>query len=318
MQSFRADNAYSLGRGCVCVIVLCFASACTSIGAMQKPVIAADVSKAFICPSAGEIVANEAKQGRPRGQHRDAVILGCVKAINAHYTSFKVQMHKEKTGFQLGADLLALGATTGATFASDKLAERLTALGAFSIGSGAAIDRNVFFQLALPAIESSMDAQRDKIMTEIVRKQKDDPDGAGYTLTMAGYELESYQAAGNIYGAVSELTKVANLEATQAQVALAAQTARKIDVGTVSILPADTQAREEAIGRRIRALNLPADQATVTSLAEKLKVSLADDMPIEDVRGVLLGGLVTESAKAASPEARAMLLSEIESGLPKE
>ncbi len=265
-------------------VLLLASGACTSIKAVQRPITAADITPGFICPSNEEIQENErsALQGVARGQHRDRVIMGCIKAINKSYGAFKLQMHEEKTGFALGTDLVALGATTGATFAGKKLAQRLTAGAAFSIGAGASIEKNVFYQLTLPAIEASMDARRDKILTSIINAQKADPNGERFTLAMAGYELDALQAAGNIYAAVSDLTKAAGAVAEVARKERVDAEEKAYDLGTFKEMDKPVLQSLDALVQKIRGMSEPADSAALDVIAAKLEIVKNDAEPFEE------------------------------------
>lgn len=258
--------------------------ACTSIKAVQRPITAADITPGFICPSNEEVQENEraALQGVARGQHRDRVIMGCIKAINKSYGAFKLQMHEEKTGFALGTDLVALGATTGATFAGKKLAQRLTAGAAFSIGAGASIEKNVFYQLTLPAIEASMDARRDKILTSIINAQKADPNGDRFTLAMAGYELDALQAAGNIYAAVSDLTKTAGAVAEVARKERVDAEEKAYDLGTFKEVDKAVLQSFDALLEKVWALSDPTGEAILDAIATKLEIVKNEAEPFEE------------------------------------
>lgn len=267
--------------------LLLASEACTSIKAVQRPITVTDIAPSFICPSKQEIEENEqpALQGTARGQHRDRVIMGCIKAINKSYAAFKLQMHEEKTGFALGSDILALGATTGATFAKKKLAQRLTAGAAFAIGTGASIEKNVFYQLTLPAIEASMDARRDKILTSIINAQKADPHGDRFTLAMAGYELDALQAAGNMYAAVSDLTKTAGAVAEVARKERVDAEEKAYDLGQFKAMDKSALQSLDALVQKIWAMSEPGDTAALDAIAAKLEIASNDAEPFAERQG---------------------------------
>ncbi len=243
---------------------------CASIGGMQAPITASDL-QAGICPSAAEIDTFNALAGTKRQEFRDKVILGCVKAIDLHYLAFKTSLHREGVGSSLATDILSLGLATGAAISRTKAASRLAAGSALTLGVGAAINKDVFFQQTLPAIEAAMDARRDKLLKAIIDAEKSDPAATRYTLASAGIDLSAYEAAGNIYAAIAELTSEAGKAAADAKADL---TASQTAAYTAVEFSADIDTRLRALTDKLWLLKDPADRAKLDAVALKLGLKI--------------------------------------------
>jgi len=246
---------------------LFFISGCASISGMQDAVTATDLHKG-VCPSQAELDVFNTKTGTARREYRDAVILDCIKAINKKYDAFKASLQNEAVNTNLITDVLSLGLTTGAALTKGQTAKELAAGGAFAIGTGTAINKDVFYQQALPAIESAMDAKRDTLLKGIVDSEGADPDATKYTLASAGIDLDAYESAGNLYAAISELTKTANVAAQAAKAELTASQTRY----EVQVLSPTVFTRLKKITDYVRALKEPVDRAKLDAIASKLNI----------------------------------------------
>jgi len=183
---------------------------------MQQPIAASDLH-ASVCPSQADLAHFEQLSGIERREFRDDTIEDCTKAITKKYNQFKLSLHQEAVGTALTTDVLSLGLTAGSVLSGGGTAKALGQAGTFFIGAGTAINKDVFYQETLPAIEASMDAKRDTILKTILDSEKSDPAATSYTLTSAGYDIAAYEGAGNLYAAISELTKTASVNADTAK-----------------------------------------------------------------------------------------------------
>lgn len=235
------------------VCVTAFESGCSSISAVQRPINSADLSVGF-CPSRTDLEEARGKQGAELARIRDEMISQCVKAINRGYTEFKINLHRESTGTRVVTGILSASASAVGTFAKPELAKRLAAGNAALVGASATLDKEAFYQQTLPAIEASMDANRDRILKRIVDSQLRDPNAISYSLVSAGFDLDAYQQAGNIYAAITELTTTASREAADARdERMEAQTA-VLDLGTAVRIDAGGQARLSNVAQSILGL----------------------------------------------------------------
>lgn len=204
---------------------------CASIRGSQVRVTTSDL-KGFVavCPSEDQVIAPHA--GESDGAYRDRIIMVCVKAMNAKYADFTDALSKESTTVNLVTDVASQGLATAASVVTKAgLARKLAAGSALSLGINGAINKDLFYKQALPAIIASMDAKRSKVLTGIVRSQNIDRNAKTYTLARAGTDLDRYQDAGSLTTAVRELTSSAVENAAQADAVLQAAE-RNLDIGT--------------------------------------------------------------------------------------
>lgn len=284
---------------------------CTAIGGNQRPVNAtdmADPSKAVVCPSKDQLDDFAGADPGQKAVIRDNVIYECVKAIDANYLAFKVSLHQESSVTNLVSDIASLGLTTGASLATGKTAQRLAAGGAFVIGSGAAINKDVFYQQTLPAIEASMDARRDRILTGIVDAQKNDPVGTSFTLTNAGISLGAYERAGDIYAAISELTRNAAAKAEEEKGKLTdAQAQPPEDLGLFIAIDDSLSADYHALLIAINAWKDPADRPKLDLVARYLKIDPAKAATFAEERRLVRMGIRTKVRVPSVDEQRAQI-----------
>lgn len=286
---------------------------CAAIGGNQRPVTVRDLATPSVCPSQQQLTGSPAA-GEGMGAYRDRIVMDCVKAINAQYLKFRVDLHRSAVGTNLATDLVSLGLTTGASIASGATAKRLAAGGAFVIGAGTAINKDVFYQQTLPAIEAVMDANRDKVLTNIVDSEKADPEGKSYTLTNAGFDLDAYQAAGDLYRAINELNRTAAMEAASAKQALAISQQKPADAGFIVPIDASVAPRFFVAIGAVKKIDgaVPAELARLKALASALNVPVAADEPIDQIkrdvvvalnRRIEVAGVDKQQAQIAAIEA---------------
>lgn len=212
--------------GTACLLML---SGCAAIAGMQEPVTPADFTKdQSSCPSHADLDNPRNTDPSSAGLYRDEVIAACIKAIDRHYAEFKASLHRESASANLATDIVSLGLSGGASVAGGGVARGLSAGSAFVSGTGKSINKDVFFDMTLPAIEASMDAGRSHVLKGIVDAQRSDSTGRKYTLARAGYDIDAYEAAGNLYVAISQLTKTASAAAEAAQADVAASQQGKV------------------------------------------------------------------------------------------
>jgi hypothetical protein len=248
-------------------------SGCASIEGMQEPITKADLNpKRMVCPTPDEVAAfNAMAAGSAKRNMRDGIIADCVKAIDKRYAEFKVKLQEDAVVSNLTTDVLSLGLSGAAAIAKGQTAKELAQGATVVIGVGTAINKDVFYEQALPAVEAAMDANRSTILAGILNSEKSDGDGTNYTLTSAALDIDAYEHAGNIYTAIAELTKTAtvssqtaNAEVTQAQIA---------PYVVSGVLVTNVQASLVVLNKSIKALKDPADRAKLDAIADKIGVT---------------------------------------------
>jgi hypothetical protein len=296
-----------VGRGIV-LAASAFLGGCTSIGAMQTPITRADVTADLFCPTQAEVDALP-DPGPGRGARRNWLVAICIKAINRRYETFKAQLHQESTGFNLFTDIAALAATTGASIATGKTAQRLSAGGAFLIGTGTAVNKDVFYQQALPAIEAAMDARRDRVLQSIFQAENGDPNGIVYGLDRAAIDLDALQAAGNLYGAISELTKSANLAAADAAKQRSASE-QGLEIVEPQLLSDSLADRTSRLIDFVQGLTGPGDRARLEGVARALGIVPQPNETFDNLQARVKGQIFTRATVA--PDRQEAAVQELE------
>ena len=288
---------------------------CASVRAMQKPISSADLKVPQICPSAEEQVGFANAAPAQRGTIRDQIVLKCVRAINKHYDLFKIDIQKEGTTTNLVSDVLSLGLTSAAPLVGATSAKRLAGAGAFVIGTRAAVNTDIFYQQTLPAIESAMDARRDNILTTIVDGEKRDPTAEKYDLVAAGLDLSAYEEAGNVYAAISDLTKVANDKAATAKSQLdQSKQGTVFDVGQPILLDAAVVKRMTAVIAKLYSLvdTSSADKSKLDNVAKVLGLPPGPDFDTERTQVIVE---LDKTLQDPDPNKQASAMSQLEAAL---
>lgn len=286
---------------------------CVSVTAVQRHVTQADIDRQF-CPTKAQMNLLPADPAK-HGAYRDGIILECVKAINRNYADFKSQLHQESTSVNLFTDLLSQTLATFASVDSGGTAKGLAASSGLVTGGGRAINKNIFFDTALPALEASMDAVRARVLKSIVDAQNTDREAKIYTLARAGSDLDAYEAAGSLYAGLSELTEKATASATVAKEDLAqSQQGRLIPLAAPVLLERSLQARVTALMTKVRTLTSPADTAKLDQVIDLLKVPTQPTDTFETKRNNVVQ-TIANSAMAKDPVRRLQNITALETML---
>lgn len=242
-------------------------SGCASIHGMQEPITAADVNSAdLFCPTQVEVTTfNGMAAGPARRDYRDQIVAKCVKAIDKNYAQFKAKLQADAVLSNLSADVLALGLGGAAAITKGDTAKEFTQAALFAAGVGADINKDIFYQQAMPAVESAMDANRSTILAGVINAEKGDSDGTSYSLASAALDIDAYEHAGNIYTAIAELTKTAAVASQTGTQQVAAAQARPYMVS--GPLEPIVQGSLVSLNASIKKLNDPADRAKLDAIA---------------------------------------------------
>jgi hypothetical protein len=139
-------------------------------------------------------------------QYRDMVIALYLNAIDARYNEFRKDISGEGRGGAIGADAAVVGLTTMATLV-EKSATDLSAVAAAFAGGKGTVDKNLYFDRALPAILAAMDAERAKVRKHIVASMRNSE--KDYPLEVAFGDLAAYEASASIDRAIDSITAAA-------------------------------------------------------------------------------------------------------------
>lgn len=287
---------------------------CASVRGRPYPITAADI-RDRVCPSDEQMDHFAVLTGDARGAYRDRVISMCIGAYNRRYADFTASLSNESISTNLAVDLASAGLTTVAGIAAPKTAKRLTAGAGFALGLGSAVSKDVFYQTALPALLTAMDAKRSEILTDIVTSEKSDPLGINYPLARAAFDLDRYEDAGTLSTGMSALARAAETASAKASQQLeAAQRVPTLTFTPVILDPAVLQ-RVAALTTKVKDLkDTPADRAKLDALAAKLGLrSRAADRTEEKIGFVVTA--ILDNVNVASPSDQQARITALEAGL---
>lgn len=247
---------------------------CAAINGMQEPLTADQAATIrLVCPTQEQRAASDAMaDGVGKRNYRDGVVADCVKMIDGKYADFKMRLHKDAAISNLSTDLLALGLSGAASLTTGVTANQFAEGATVVTGARTAINKDVFYEQTLPAVEAAMDANRSKVLASIINAEKSDPDGKSYTLAAAGIDLDSYEQAGNIYTAIAGLTQTATTTAQNAATDVA--TAQELPYVAKIVAP-DIFPRLLRVTKAIRSIPAgPPGQPLLDSIAKALGVPI--------------------------------------------
>ena len=191
-----------------CMLALVALVGCASVSGAPEP-----VSRSGTLPSpTGDIgkaiAAYEAKNADPARQKvlRNNFIARYMAAADDRYDEFVANLSKEMHGTNVALDIGTL-ALTGVGAVVRGAASELSAGAAVLTGSRATINRELYFERALPAIITSMDANRLRVAGKIATQRR--LDVSEYSIDDALLDLREYERAGNINRGFNQLSEAA-------------------------------------------------------------------------------------------------------------
>ncbi len=155
------------------------------------------------------------RRGLSPQQYRDMVVSVYLNAIDARYFEFRTALSNERRELGTGFDFAILGLTTAASVARNSIVNSLSAAASVMTGTRASIDRNFYFNETLPALFAAMEARRLRILTRITRNLNRPAEE--YPLETAFTDLNAYEMAASLDGAIEEVTAQASEERREAQ-----------------------------------------------------------------------------------------------------
>lgn len=196
--------------------------ACTTIEGAPRRVIDVQQSVALTNDYRMDVAIQRFHSGNDSDRHnmspeqyRNMVIAVYVNAIDARYYDFRSRISSERRELDSGIDIGVLALTNAITAAATHHARDLAAIASTFGGAGAALDRNLFFDRALPALLAAMDTQRLRVLTRIQQNLGDD--AAQYPLEVAFADLNRYEMAGSLDAAIGQVTAQAAAAQQEAQ-----------------------------------------------------------------------------------------------------
>ncbi len=189
---------------------------CASFEGMPRPATSA-MAQTNMDDVAAVQAEIEAASGDPSLQRaiRNDSVWAHIRAADEQYRRFLISLNKTSKGTNLGLDVAGiLVSSVGAVAKS--AANELSAAAAGIAGTRGSINRELYFEKTIPAIEASMQANRLRIKTQIATHLIND-DVARYPLQQALADLNDYQLAASLNAAIQEITTRSGIAADQAQ-----------------------------------------------------------------------------------------------------
>jgi hypothetical protein len=206
---------------------------------------------------------------------RNRIVYNVAAEIDYAFYDYETKLFLNEGKFHIGADFLQLGLAAGSTVSLG--ARGKTILGALLTGvtgMNLSIDKNLFRQQTVQAIASSMEANRDRIKTTIL-KQLSIKDTTAYPLAAARADLIHYFFAGTLSSGLQQVTQTAATDAKTQSTELA-----KAQVGTFSKIEAQSAVElREAVRKAMAAKDL----SKVIAWLKAMEMTIADGASTTDV-----------------------------------
>jgi hypothetical protein len=146
---------------------------------------------------------------------RNNAVWAHIRAADDRYREFLISVNKSMKGSNFGLDLAGVLVSSAGAVANGA-ANELSAAAAALTGARGTINRELYFERTLPAIEAAMRGNRLRVKTQIATHLLND-DVARYPLQQALADLNDYQLAASLNAAIQEITTTSGNAADQAQ-----------------------------------------------------------------------------------------------------
>ena len=146
---------------------------------------------------------------------RDKIINRILAEIEYFFRAYESRFFMGRGTFNVAEDFLELGLSTAGTLVSPARSKTvLTAILSGVTGTRFSIDKNFYRQQTVQAILSSMEANRDKVKTRILRRMNQD-DTVAYPFEAAESDLIEFFFAGTLQGGLQQLQSDSSNQAQQ-------------------------------------------------------------------------------------------------------
>ena len=157
---------------------------------------------------------------------RDEVLNGRIYVIDYYYNQFRNEMRGVKPNSNIVTDIAVLGLDAADAINPAKRAKDvLLAISGGLTGPDTSVDKEDFYEEALPALISKMDSLRLERLVLIRQRMRYGTQGDNpYTLGAAMIDVNNYFQAGTISGAILGITKSSGVAANDAEKELGGMT----------------------------------------------------------------------------------------------
>jgi hypothetical protein len=158
------------------------------------------------------------RNGLTPAQYRNNVISVYMSGIDSRYYNFVLGLSSQNKGSNLTLGTVALGLSSGAAIAGERVANILSTGAAFATGTQAQVNQRLYYEKTLPAIIAGMNTNRDQQKQLILlNMRKSDVD---YPIEAAFAQLADFQNAASIDAGIEQVTASAAAAATEQRTAV--------------------------------------------------------------------------------------------------
>lgn len=227
------------------------------------------------------LAANISTMGKnPTVTARNDFIDGRLALYNVRYVRFVRDLGVDKQHLDAATDALLLGINLSSAATSGIRAKTNLALLAAGITGGkTTIDKHFYFDKTIPALVSTMNAQRKGILIEIISGRGKEL--SEYPLTRALDDLSAYEQASTLIGAIGVLQSDAAVKEKAADDAI-----RELEIPTT-----DQQAEKKKLAAALVSVNVnnPENLRIINLIRTKRKGIVLDIKDFDTARKVISG-----------------------------
>jgi len=190
---------------------------CASTKGFPDRVVSVDEELTYLRPYFQKVEVDKyytANNDDARKRIRDDIINSRIAGIDIEFSQFQQGLHELGVSLNVGTDAVMLGLGAAGALASGGTSQVLSAASAAVTGLKGSIDKNAFYEQAMPALFAKMIAKRKAVLVNI-RTGLLQPTSL-YPLQQGIADLEEYRYAGTIPGAISAVVQTAGAESAKA------------------------------------------------------------------------------------------------------
>jgi hypothetical protein len=214
----------------------------------------------------------------PNADARNSFIDGRLALYNIRYVRFVRDLGVDKQHLDAATDILLLGINlSSAATSAIRTKTNLALLAAGVTGAKITVDKHFYFDKTIPALISTMNAQRKQVLLEILRGRSQSM--AEYPLLRALDDLNTYELAGTLVGAIDVLQSEAAVKDKAAD-----QKIRELVVPTP-----EQRAEKETLGKALASLaaDTPDNLKKINAILTKKKRSPVDIKDFQEAKRTL-------------------------------
>ncbi len=190
---------------------------CASTKGFPDRVVSIDEELTYLRPYFQKVEVDKyytANDDDARKRIRGDIINSRIAGIDIEFSQFQQGLHELGVSLNVGTDAVMLGLGAAGALASGGTSQVLSAASAAVVGLKGSIDKNAFYEQAMPALFAKMIAKRKMVLVNIRWGLTKAP--SQYPLQQGIADLEEYRYAGTIPGAISAVIENAGDQATVA------------------------------------------------------------------------------------------------------